>query len=314
MAKKRNTRRPKRVNSLPGSRTGENALLHRFSGWYEAHLETIDLDDDPHLSAEDSVAVITDLFEITRDVRPRGSFADPDAELLEEIFGVFDDEIDDEDELDGIVLNVVDVVQHYLEFLEDTDLWKGTEDELEECFAVLDDALEDTLDAEELAVRIRVELETDAGAVTRTLVLSSEGTLRDVHLAVQLSLAWTDAQPHRFVLAEGIGTDEDAVFAAAEDLEIFEGAIDEETTTLGDLLIDVGDTLEYIYGDDTEWLHTLTLEAIDEVDDDDELPRLVGATGTAPREDADASADESAADAAPDVAALDAALGVLRAS
>ncbi|PPG69940.1 plasmid pRiA4b ORF-3 family protein [Rathayibacter rathayi] len=127
-----------------GGRTAETALMVRFRSWYRSHLAEVGVEHE-HLEADEAVEVLTDLFAMTRDLRPRGSFAQPDAELLEAVFDQIEADLSGEEseaDLDDTLFTVAEVVEHFLDFLTDEDLWTGTDEELDECQAVLDEVLD----------------------------------------------------------------------------------------------------------------------------------------------------------------------------
>ncbi|NQX15848.1 plasmid pRiA4b ORF-3 family protein [Rathayibacter sp. VKM Ac-2857] len=127
-----------------GGRTAETALMVRFRSWYRSHLADVAVLHE-HLDVDEAVEVLTDLFAMTRDLRPRGSFAQPDAELLEAVFDQIEADLSGEEseaDLDDTLFTVAEVVEHFLDFLTNEDLWTGTDEELDECQAVLDEVLD----------------------------------------------------------------------------------------------------------------------------------------------------------------------------
>ncbi|QHC66255.1 hypothetical protein GSU68_06435 [Rathayibacter sp. VKM Ac-2759] len=127
-----------------GGRTAETAMMVRFRSWYRAHLADVGVLHE-HLEVDEAVEVLTDLFAMTRDLRPRGSFAQPDAQLLEAVFDQIEADLSGEEseaDLDDTLFTVAEVVEHFLDFLTDEDLWTGTDEELDECQAVLDEVLD----------------------------------------------------------------------------------------------------------------------------------------------------------------------------
>ncbi|MCJ1696074.1 plasmid pRiA4b ORF-3 family protein [Rathayibacter caricis] len=127
-----------------GGRTAETAMMVRFRSWYRAHLAEVGVLHE-HLDVDEAVEVLTDLFAMTRDLRPRGSFAQPDAELLEAVFDQIETDLSGEEseaDLDDTLFTVAEVIEHFLDFLTDEDLWTGTDEELDDCQAVLDEVLD----------------------------------------------------------------------------------------------------------------------------------------------------------------------------
>lgn len=200
MAKKRNSGRPGGNGRAGGDgRTAETALMVRFRGWYRSHLAETAMDHE-HLGLDESVEVLTDLFAMTRDLRPRGTFAAPDAELLDKIFDTIEADLENDAsgaDLDDTLFTVAEVIEHYLDFLVDSDLWQGTDDDLDDCQAVLDEVLDldgsfvdavmdDLSAAEDVPLDAQLDalrttrLVAAADAVVEYLVLNPDASLTEI--------------------------------------------------------------------------------------------------------------------------------------
>ncbi|MBF4463532.1 MULTISPECIES: plasmid pRiA4b ORF-3 family protein [unclassified Rathayibacter] len=220
MGKKRNQGRSgggREGGGQGGGRTAETALMVRFRSWYRAHLADVGALHE-HLEVDEAVDVLTDLFAMTRDLRPRGSFARPDAELLEAVFDQIEADLsgdESEADLDDTLFTVAEVVEHFLDFLTEEDLWTGTDEELEECQAVLDEVLdlagsfidavlddltelEEVPAAEQLAAVRASALVHAADVVVEHLAATDEATLTERaarEIAVEAGIASAGSTP-----------------------------------------------------------------------------------------------------------------------
>jgi hypothetical protein len=195
-----------------GGRTAETALMVRFRSWYRSHLAEVGMQHE-HLEADEAVEVLTDLFAMTRDLRPRGSFAQPDAELLEAVFDQIEADLSGEEseaDLDDTLFTVAEVVEHFLDFLTDEDLWTGTDEELDECQAVLDEVLdlagsfvEAVLD--DLAELDEVPAEEQLSAVRATALVHAADVVVE-HLAADDGATLTERAAREIAVEAGISS------------------------------------------------------------------------------------------------------------
>ncbi|NQX26791.1 plasmid pRiA4b ORF-3 family protein [Microbacteriaceae bacterium VKM Ac-2854] len=204
MANKRTGKNGGGGRSGGDGRTAETAIMVRFRSWYRSHLAETAMDHE-HLGLDETVEVLTDLFAMTRDLRPRGTFAAPDAALLDKIFDTVEADLENDAsgaDLDDTLFTIAEVIEHYLDFLVDTELWQGTDDDLDDCQAVLDEVLDlagsfvdavmddlsvvdDVPAAEQLAALRATRLVAAADAVVAHLVEHPEATLSE-HSAREL--------------------------------------------------------------------------------------------------------------------------------
>ncbi|NQX12913.1 plasmid pRiA4b ORF-3 family protein [Microbacteriaceae bacterium VKM Ac-2855] len=200
------------ASGRPGGdgRTAETAIMVRFRGWYRSHLADTAMDHE-HLGLDETVEVLTDLFAMTRDLRPKGSFAAPDAELLDKIFDTIEADLDGEEhasELDDTLFTIAEVIEHYLDFLVDSDLWRGTDDALDECQAVLDEVLDlpgSFIDAvmDDLGAIETVAIETQLAALARTrLVAAADAVV--AHVAQNPDATLTESSARELLDTLGI--------------------------------------------------------------------------------------------------------------
>ncbi|QHC55128.1 pRiA4b ORF-3-like protein [Rathayibacter tanaceti] len=193
-----------------GGRTAETALMVRFRSWYRKHLADVGALHE-HLEVDETVEVLTDLFAMTRDLRPRGSFAQPDAELLEAVFDQIEADLSGEEneaDLDDTLFTVAEVIEHFLDFLSDEDLWTGTDEELDECQAVLDEVLdlagsfvEAVLD--DLSDLEEVPAEEQLSAVRATVLVHAADVVVE-HLAAAEEARLTERTAREIAVEAGI--------------------------------------------------------------------------------------------------------------
>lgn len=195
-----------------GGRTAETAMMVRFRSWYRSHLADVGALHE-HLDVDEAVEVLTDLFAMTRDLRPRGSFAQPDADLLEAVFDQIESDLSGEEseaDLDDTLFTVAEVVEHFLDFLTDEDLWTGTDEELDECQAVLDEVLDLAGSFVEAVLDDLTELddvpESQQLAAVRATALVHAADVVVEHLAATEEATLTERAAREVVAAAGIAS------------------------------------------------------------------------------------------------------------
>ncbi|MCS5719453.1 plasmid pRiA4b ORF-3 family protein [Herbiconiux sp. CPCC 205763] len=176
--KRRQPRRPVRRSAAGSTATATKAVLIAFERWYARHLVSV---GDDHLPTDRTVALLSDLFD-----RSRGALHAPTAPVLEGLLAG----IDDDPERAGELPDVIQTLEHYLDFAVETGSWSGTDDEIDESAELLEVAFElstallgflvDSLDeVEDVPVdRARAALETLAPPLRTPEALL--GRLRDV--------------------------------------------------------------------------------------------------------------------------------------
>ncbi len=147
--------------------TAEARLMSQFARWYMQHLDTVD-EEDTHGELEAMLGTLDVLMDMTRTLGPRMTLATPTphtlqtlidhtiqlsdeqhdvAALAAEVESNFDmdaDELDpDELELSDRIEALVDVLEHYLDFLSETNGWRASDDEFNASYAVLAQAVND---------------------------------------------------------------------------------------------------------------------------------------------------------------------------
>ncbi|WP_291055753.1 hypothetical protein [Herbiconiux sp.] len=124
---------------------------------------------------------------------------------------------------------------------------------------------------------LRVDVQGSEPAVWRSLLLEADADLGELHLAVQLSLDWPNAESHGFTAA----SEPDEVYTSADriaDEPDDERLVDENEVEVGELLAELGDDLHYEYGDEEPRRVAIRLERVEPAGDgggsgDRSLPR-----------------------------------------
>ncbi len=95
--------------------------------------------DEEHLSTAATSALVARLFAMTRELGPGRTLADPRHATLAALLDAIDA---DEDAL-TLARDAVDILGHYLEFLDDTNSWNISDEEFDASYEVLDDVLDE---------------------------------------------------------------------------------------------------------------------------------------------------------------------------
>ncbi|MFU8947413.1 hypothetical protein ACLRGF_11865 [Mycetocola zhadangensis] len=112
------------------------ALQQQFSAWYRTHAASYDEHPDP----DEVRSLTTTLFDTA--AGRRLSLTLPTVDVLDAVLG----HIADDDELSALEVPALEVFSHYLQFLDESNQWVGSEDEFIACrtfIAGLLDSLED---------------------------------------------------------------------------------------------------------------------------------------------------------------------------
>lgn len=123
-------------------------------------------------------------------------------------------------------------------------------------------------------LRLRVSLRESTGpAIWRRLRVPADIRLDRFHQVLGAAMGWEDSHLHVFELGSAFYGFPDPDLDISDDREM----------TLGGLVSDPGDRLEYEYDFGDAWEHDIVLEAIE--DGDDQGPRCVDGAGRCPPED-----------------------------
>ncbi len=135
------------------------------------------------------------------------------------------------------------------------------------------------------ALEVQVSTADPEPASWRRLLLAADSDLGGLHLAIQLAFDWDNDEGHEFTSAnepEVVFTALDPLDEAAED----DSVADENEVEIGELLVDPGDELAYVYGDGGERRLVIRLDGVLEPagsgasgSPSPALPRCIGASG-----------------------------------
>jgi hypothetical protein len=117
--------------------------------------------------------------------------------------------------------------------------------------------------ADEVTLRIRIELSDVHPPIWRVIELSSAVHLDGVHQVVQRAFAWNDSHLHRFAVGTSVWDNDAELYLCPFDVREGEDeGIPEQDVRLDEVLVEEGDTLHYSYDYGDGWDHVLRLEAI----------------------------------------------------
>jgi hypothetical protein len=141
-SKKRSTAKKRTgvSRSVGTSPTAISALTLAFGAWYKTHAEGL----DDHPTPEAMLASFSRLNTITAGLPGKRTLAHPVPDTLDALLDHFD-EADDAELNDPIWegASVVDVLDHLLDFLIETERWRGTTAELEESSEIVHELMGD---------------------------------------------------------------------------------------------------------------------------------------------------------------------------
>ncbi|SMQ71537.1 hypothetical protein [Agreia sp. VKM Ac-1783] len=176
--------------SVGTSPTAISALTLAFGTWYKTHAEG--LDDHPTPAA--MLASFSRLNAITADLPGKRTLTHPVPDTLDALLDHFDEA--DEAELDDPIwegASVVDVLDHLLDFLIETERWRGTTAELEESSEIIHELTGDEGGAASGFFTLLVEsLETVEAAPVDAQIASLDRW--SVIAAIPEFLAWIGAE------------------------------------------------------------------------------------------------------------------------
>ncbi|MGI8905217.1 MAG: plasmid pRiA4b ORF-3 family protein [Candidatus Sumerlaeaceae bacterium] len=150
-------------------------------------------------------------------------------------------------------------------------------------FSILRKALPDENFAPQIFT-LKVTLSHSKPAIWRRLCVWSEVTLGEMHEILQIAFGWTNTHLHLFRTKR-------EMFAALYDDDVdanIEGAEDEDTISLYEVLEKHGDKLTYLYDMGDGWDHQITLEKVENIplgDSKPPLPECVAGANACPPED-----------------------------
>jgi pRiA4b ORF-3-like protein len=118
--------------------------------------------------------------------------------------------------------------------------------------------------ADVVTYRIRIDLADTRPPLWRRLELASDMRLDELHDVLQVAFGWTDSHLHRFGAGPESYSDETEYYLCPFDVEEGEVGIPEQEVRLDEVLVDVGDSMFYLYDFGDGWEHTVALEAVQE--------------------------------------------------
>ena len=114
--------------------------------------------------------------------------------------------------------------------------------------------------------RVRIDIKDAKPPIWRRLELGSDMFLNDLHEVIQASFGWTDSHLHRFSLGTSVWDPGVETYLSGFDLDDgdFGGAdpIAEKDVRLDEVLVEVGDRLQYVYDYGDSWEHVVRLEKV----------------------------------------------------
>jgi hypothetical protein len=134
--------------------------------------------------------------------------------------------------------------------------------------------------------RIRVDIAGARPPIWRRLEVSSQLMLDDLHQVIQAAFGWTDSHLHRFGAGGSVWDPRTELYLCPFDLEEGEDeGVPEDRVRLDEVLVDVGDSLHYVYDYGDDWEHRIKLEGVLEWPPGAPLVTCVGGRRAGPPED-----------------------------
>jgi hypothetical protein len=170
-SKKRSTAKKRTgvSRSVGTSPTAMSALALAFGAWYRVHVDGL----DDHATPEAMLASFARVAALTAALPGKHTLVHPVPDTLDALLDHLDEA--DDDELDDPIwegASVVDVLDHLLDFLIETERWRGTTAELEESSEIVHELMED---------------EDGAAAAFFTLLVESLDTVQAAPVDAQIS-------------------------------------------------------------------------------------------------------------------------------
>lgn len=127
--------------------------------------------------------------------------------------------------------------------------------------------------------RIRVTLLDVQPAIWRSIELSDQTTLKQLHRILQIAMGWEDCHLHEFVVRGQRYGKRDLAFDPSENI------LAETGVSLADVLPKPKSQITYIYDMGDYWQHSVRLEAVVPTTPDVQYPRAVDGARACPPED-----------------------------
>jgi hypothetical protein len=131
-------------------------------------------------------------------------------------------------------------------------------------------------------LQLRITLEGVRPPVWRRLLLPSDCTFWELHVAIQDSMGWLDRHLHEFLLPAAGG---EVVRIGIPDDESPGEVLPGWLVAVGERLIESGQHLSYLYDFGDDWSHDVVLEDIVPRPEGESFPRCVDGQRACPPED-----------------------------
>jgi hypothetical protein len=130
-----------------------------------------------------------------------------------------------------------------------------------------------------MVYQLKITLEGVRPPIWRQVLVPGSIRLDAFHTVIQIAMGWTDSHLHEFVKSGNKWT----LLDLEEDA--YSKKLDERAFRLHELLVRVGDRLQYVYDFGDDWKHKVVLEKILPEDGSPKRPICVGGKRTGPPED-----------------------------
>ena len=127
--------------------------------------------------------------------------------------------------------------------------------------------------------QIKITLTGGKPPIWRRVLVSSNMSLEDFHLSIQIAMGWTNDHLHQFIANDVFYGIKDDDFDSYMELE------DEAKYKINQLLKSEKDSIKYEYDFGDGWEHKILLEKILPFDTDHKLPRCIKGKRACPPED-----------------------------
>ncbi|MEC9082886.1 MAG: plasmid pRiA4b ORF-3 family protein, partial [Pseudomonadota bacterium] len=105
--------------------------------------------------------------------------------------------------------------------------------------------------------QVKIALSGVQPPIWRTVLISSESTLQDLHRIIQLAMGWRASHLHLFEAMDGT-----LIGDLAEDDDGMLGFLDETAMSISRVLVREGQSIRYEYDFGDSWEHQIILEKI----------------------------------------------------
>ena len=129
-------------------------------------------------------------------------------------------------------------------------------------------------------VRVRIDLRHTQPKVRRRIDIPIWVSLNSLHYTIQAAMGWNIAHLHEFRVGQNYYIDPELFFE-----EYGDDHFSTHETDLSDLIGQGVKRFIYLYDFGDDWEHDIYLWSVREVEDGDEYPALVNASGRCPPED-----------------------------